>query len=57
MTRKHFTLLAAAIAEHELDPTTRRSLALAIGLVLASENPAFNLTAWLTACGTGEAKS
>ena len=50
MTRKHFTMIAAVIAEIE-DKRERHNAAVRFAFVLPSYNPNFNRYRFLEACG------
>ena len=51
MTRKHFTLIAQILADADLDPFARASVAQDFAHALKDENPRFDTAKFLKACG------
>ena len=51
MSRKHFTAIARAISEADMQQDARRTVALALAATLAQTNPAFDRHRFLAACG------
>jgi len=51
MTRHDFTIIAQILADADLDPFARASVAQDFAQELKEENPRFNETLFLKACG------
>jgi len=51
MTRKHFILIAQILADADLDPAARASVAQDFAHALKNDNERFNETTFLKACG------
>jgi len=50
MTRKHFELIAAAVAAAHTDPGAREQVAYQLAQALASTNPQFDRARFIAAC-------
>lgn len=53
MTRKHFELVASILADADLDPAALATVAQDFAEAFKNENPRFDRTKFLVACGVG----